>query len=94
MATISVALFEVLSNTVLALRWDKPLRHAEFMFKYSRRAFYIFGIVELWVLRTWLKDLKGEPRTWWGGDKETKVELEKGDEEDNGAEGLKHVVTR
>ncbi|KAF9947888.1 hypothetical protein BGZ72_010175 [Mortierella alpina] len=125
-----VVLVEQLSNTVLALRWDKPIRHAEFMLKFSRRTFYIssalgmirfplswklashgletdFGpevldtvwtIVEsgmtVWALRTWVTDLKGEPRTWWGGDKKIEADLEKQGDEKDDSEELKHVRTK
>ncbi|KAF9287811.1 hypothetical protein BGZ68_001228 [Mortierella alpina] len=123
---VSLSLFEVFSKAVLALRWDKPIQHAEFMLKYSRRFFYACGIaslisialawnnagngndvsfgsevwdyardtarigMELWALRTMLKDLKGEARTWWGGDKETRADPEKGQEEEHSTEELKH----
>ncbi|KAF9932010.1 hypothetical protein BGZ67_004937, partial [Mortierella alpina] len=98
-------LFELVSNIILALRWDKPVRHAEIMYKHCRRSlcfwttvvvallipasllganiadeldplkdlwtFALSGVecgAVIWGLRTLIKDLKGEPRTWWGGE--------------------------
>jgi len=36
--------------------------------KYHASGQYGMALMTAWTLRTLLKDLRGEPRTWWGGD--------------------------
>ncbi|KAF9571178.1 Peptidyl-prolyl cis-trans isomerase B [Mortierella alpina] len=127
-STMAAGIFEAVSNTALALSWDKPIRRAEFMFKYSRREFYLNGVfsaihfllscksvgsgyelvqeiwqairsilengMAVWALRTYVKDLKDEPRTWWGGSEEIKADQEKEDDERDDSEELKRVVPK
>ncbi|GJJ67724.1 hypothetical protein EMPS_00070 [Entomortierella parvispora] len=40
--------------------------------KYHMRGQFGMAIMVVWTLRTLLKDLRGEPRTWWGGDQKSK----------------------